>query len=180
MLNFLFGHECQICKNKTKEYLIDVSGGGEEKTWLCRTHLISEFKKYFLAYPSKMVICQPDDGWNSYSFYDLKNFMEYGDVSSGPDVHIKFDRFTKEGKNSLTSIIGDLSDKKCQGCFQNAEVVYLSEKHWNEKCDVEKKYYCKLHGFETIENSLINNNKQYTSGIYLPNNGEGLYISEWI
>ena len=36
------------------------------------------------------------------------------------------------------------------------------------------------HVFEKIESSLLHSTKPFNAGIYLPGNGSGLYVSEWL
>lgn len=179
MFGLIFGHECEICKNKTREYLISADNNTGKNIWLCREHLISEFKKYFIAYQSKMAICQPNDGWTSYSFYTLEDFFSYGDSADNRPGNT-INRFTQEDKDSLIKEFKDLSTQKCEACFANANTVYFSEKHWDGEDEPMRNYYCNKHGFEKIESSLLHSSKAFNAGIYLPDNGDGLYISEWL
>lgn len=179
MLDFIFGHDCQICHTKTREYLISNEKGGRDiKTWLCRNHLISEFRRFFIVYPHKLLVCKPDEGWISYCYYDCQNFLMYG--SAGIE-HSDIDcRFSKSDQDAFIKIVGELSGKKCQSCDLEASVVYTTNKHWQGEFDIEKKYLCKNHAFDEIESLLISNSKFFRSGVYLPNNGDGVYVSEWL
>ncbi len=188
LFNLFKKKKCKICGTMTKEeFYIDNKIFGNEhseitssksvKKYLCRGHLIEEFKKSFLAFPKNMIVFHPELEMvckNLYSYYTLSDLKA-----------CNFDNTIINNSEKLLSKIKG----KCSRCDSEAQILYFSKgvlKYHNYIPQIENinfedgKLYCSKHGLESIISDLQTNKSIFNEGLYAPFRDSGVYISTYL
>ena len=188
LFNLLNKKKCEVCGTVTKEeFYIDNQIFGHEyseittnksvKKYLCRGHLIEEFKKSFLTFPNNIIVFHPELKKvckNLYSYYTLSD--------------LKACSFNSAIINNSEKLLSKIKGK-CSKCDSKAQILYFPKGVLTyhdyipqiEDINFEDgKLYCLKHGLEPIISDLQFNKNIFNEGLYAPFRDSGVYVSTYL